>query len=369
MPGNLFNLFDADIQQQAAYQYMAAQQAFDMQNMALREHQHQALSQQDLRQLSRASQRQLRTILIGVNEEQLFWRCPVVSYLVDKIPAASAVIKPNQTTLAYLSQAKAEGYPLRKQCEDLGIPWSARLIDKACVSQDAVMAAVVLKPSPFSQSLPNDVTTNKWAGLVVSLYKKGGSDSALNWLARHYRSIQSTEVLDYLAQCGEVAITTKPDTIFKRNRDWHDQIHRSRSMAEIDAYRQYGEAKPKRDAFHYRGFDFIPLKTAEDFYQEGREQRNCVMSRFPDAVYGRYHYYSMRKDGRRVATVQYDADRIVEIKAACNKAVEPEIANIAQVAWQSEPEQRILPPAKISRPSLGRRAVNLIADSTSWTGR
>lgn len=132
-------------------------------------------------------------------------------------------------------------------------------------------------------------------------------------------------------------------------------------------------ANPDRQPFTFNGYQFVPLKTAEDFYEEGRVPRNCIMSRFSGAVSGRSVYYSMRKDGQRVATVQYEPNgRIAEIKAAYNKPVSAEVHNVATVAWQfsEKPEEAkaVRNDFEIKRGPISR-AISLVADATSWTGR
>lgn len=52
------------------------------------------------------------------------------------------------------------------------------------------------------------------------------------------------------------------------------------------------------------GFEFVPLRSCEDLYLEGAAMRHCVASYSREVMAGTARIFSVRQDGRRVATLE-----------------------------------------------------------------
>lgn len=76
------------------------------------------------------------------------------------------------------------------------------------------------------------------------------------------------------------------------------------------------------------GFEFVPLRSCEELYLEGVAMRHCVASYSTQVMSGRIRIFSVRQDGRRLATLEVgqrrNADltpgswKPVQIKGPCN---------------------------------------------------
>lgn len=73
------------------------------------------------------------------------------------------------------------------------------------------------------------------------------------------------------------------------------------------------------------GFEIVPLRSGADLIEEGTLMRHCVPSYMRDIMAAKSCIYSMRKDGKRVATLELASGpgpaAIKQIKGPCNAAV------------------------------------------------
>jgi len=270
-----------------------------------------------------------RTISIGKNDDEIFWKIPAVAYLVERIPAAKVVIKPTAFTLTYLTEAKAQGLSLRAQCDDLGIPWSARLLTADEASVAAVKIASILPPSVFSQAKEKS-KIGLWAENVLWLAERGAHKSVVEWAAWHMADLQSDD-RDYLLSLSEIAPSTKASTIRERSLRWH------RDQDLRQAVLQYGfklsaRAKIPHDLERcsHSGFDFVAFRTLEDFIEDGRDQKHCIATRFRYAAMGTHVYFSIRSGSSKIATVEYaPTGELLEIKGPTNRMPEARVVHAA----------------------------------------
>lgn len=258
-----------------------------------------------------------RAITIGKAPEVLFWHIPAVAYLVEKIPAARHVIKPDGITATYLAEAKAAGYPLKKQCEDLGIPWTARLLTASESRLSVIKAASFLAPSVFAQTKACET----WGNRLCWLFERGARPAVIEWAARHIMALPD-DARDYLLTLETIASTTKAKTIADRNREWHANVNHERTAAQY-GFRLSDRAKSPHgiEKAEYAGYEFHAMVSFDDFYKDGQEQRHCITSRFGGALAGSRYYFSIRKDGKRLATAEYDlSGNVLELKSFANGA-------------------------------------------------
>lgn len=77
------------------------------------------------------------------------------------------------------------------------------------------------------------------------------------------------------------------------------------------------------------GFEIFKLATPEMIMTEGRRMRHCVSSYIPNVLNGGCSIFSIRREMRRMATVQVVGRSIVQIKGFANKAVDKDIRKVA----------------------------------------
>lgn len=329
--------------------------------------------------------RKVRTISIHREEGDIFFAIPSVAYLVEKIPATKILIKPHAYLVTYLAEAKALGLSLKKQCEDLGIPWTARLLTATECTMDSVKLASVLPPSIFSQAKPKD-GVGLWATRLVGLYEAGASEEVMAWAAWHVLDLVNDD-LDYLKTIHKIAPSTKVATIKERSTEWHRNIWRRERLASIGAHEGSKAKLPEHlssEPIEYCGHVFALLTTPDDFYDEGKEMRHCIATRFAYAQNGQRCYASVSKDGKRLATAEYDSrsGALLEIKAFANASPDSATRAAADLfgsvirgrehlaAPKTEADHQV---SKASTKSLAQRIASAFVprtefDSKGWTG-
>jgi hypothetical protein len=87
---------------------------------------------------------------------------------------------------------------------------------------------------------------------------------------------------------------------------------------------------------HVRGYDFLPLASGPDIAEEAAAMGNCLRNYGDDLAHNWSRLWSMRKDGRRVASLMVGTcggdplPTVVELRAAENKEVSPEVSLAAR---------------------------------------
>jgi hypothetical protein len=87
---------------------------------------------------------------------------------------------------------------------------------------------------------------------------------------------------------------------------------------------------------HLEGYDFVPLSTRQDIAEEAAVMRNCIRSWGRDVVHNHARLWSIRKDGKRIATLAVgpsyvdDLPSITEIKLQDNNKVPKALAVLAR---------------------------------------
>jgi hypothetical protein len=87
---------------------------------------------------------------------------------------------------------------------------------------------------------------------------------------------------------------------------------------------------------HVRGYDFLPLASGSDIAEEAAAMGNCLRNYGDDLAHNWSRLWSMRKDGRRVASLMVGTcagdplPTVVELRAAENKEVSPEVSLAAR---------------------------------------
>lgn len=198
----------------------------------------------------------------------------------------------------------------------------------------------LVDPSTISQSIPESPTRHMhWLGnlrILWTVLQRRAPDEQLNapilrWamlaLSRHGRPpdpMQLYQIADFLI-CNRAQWNARW-TWKRMNREtaaWHEAL----ANAQIDRINDgnYDKVVPYRGfptEVTLSGFEFHALRSLRALIVEGKAMHHCVASYYPDIQSGRSRIYSIRKDGRRVATAEFavlpSLVHAVQIKGVCN---------------------------------------------------
>lgn len=198
----------------------------------------------------------------------------------------------------------------------------------------------LVDPSSISQAIPSEPTKHlHWLGgleaLWATLNRRGVSDpSMLRWamlalsrrnLLEYAHGTDPAQIADFLI-CNRETFNPRWtwERIVRETAQWHealanaqiDQINDGKYDAEVD----YGLFP---DEASVGGYEFHALRSLRALIVEGKAMHHCVASYYRDIQSGRCRIYSVRKDGRRVATAEVSAHptiRIAQLKGVCNAA-------------------------------------------------
>lgn len=168
----------------------------------------------------------------------------------------------------------------------------------------------------------------RWAMFAIARAEKGKrfpkDDVYRDLPARGPHTATAGEIADFLiAEHTRFNPRWTWERMIQETRDWHeaiananlDTVDDGRMDVEID----YGRTFPAE--IEVDGFQFHALRSLRALIIEGRTMHHCVSSYYPDVVAGRCRIYSVRKDGKRIATVEFlafPAARAVQVKGPCN---------------------------------------------------
>jgi len=280
-------------------------------------------------QMHRRKVRDPDSLIKSPSSADLFWRLPAVEYLVDRIPAARLVLKPEPMVAIYLQQAKETGLGLREQCEELGLPWAARLLQGDEITIEAIKVAAILTPSTFAQTK----RAGAWAGIVLHAYALGSCDEAVAWVAMHADEIERDDV-DYIATLDALHRSTAPATVLERSAEWHEQVNADH-FAKKHGRRPDASAHVPESLTEIvlPGYVFKALTDFGAFQAESRAMHHCVWSRFD--LHSARIYYSVvdRETDKRVATAEFArSGSLLECQGFANgKVPGPVLAAAAEV--------------------------------------
>jgi len=194
--------------------------------------------------------------------------------------------------------------------------------------------------STISQSIPDHPNRHMhWLGnlnILWTVLQRRAPDEQLNapilrWamlaLSRQERTTDPTQ----LCQIADFLIGARDqwnarwtwERMIREAADWHE------ALANAQIYRINDGKYDTEVAYRgfptevtLSGFEFHALRSLRALVVEGKAMHHCVASYYRDIRSGRTRIYSIRKDGRRVATAEFAVIpgriRAVQIKGACN---------------------------------------------------
>jgi hypothetical protein len=263
------------------------------------------------------------------------------------------------------------GSALKHAAEALGLPWWLRRLPPQAFTEhltalpgdmDFSTRIANLLPSAPGQS-------GSWLERVQQAYRTCDASFAL-WIARHERlhaSPGSDATLPFLAAWAWHS--SHPETPGGRilRRPWTPSISPRRALEEMTIWRKRIALaislaatghEPWLEGASVNGYDFVPLRTVEEFIAESQAMENCLDG-FADKIdTGNSFVFSIRVEGKPVADVEIGAHpvdmlrpTIIQLRGRRNRLAKAALWK-ATYAWLAS-QAMAQPPSR--RPSLSRR--------------
>jgi hypothetical protein len=300
--------------------------------------------------------------------------------LADSFPGLLFALATGYGDGAGLARAMAKvraGAPLRLIAAELGLPmWLRRLPPGAFLAPLRVLPAEEFFAEHVHGLIPvSTAATGGWLSRVLLANEVCGAEAAL-WIGRQYRgvgpAVTDPALLHILAWIWHTAQPDAPAHTLMR-RTWQPQISARRAAEEVEHWRHrlalaVALGDGVRDTWleegHCRGFDFVALRTAQDFIAEAASMDNCL-DQFAHRLEGRaVRVFSVRKGGRSVANLEIACHEqelgmpsIAQLRAARNRRAGSDVWQ-ATYAWLGSQSLRAADPALLRQHrTLRRRAI------------
>jgi PcfJ-like protein len=254
------------------------------------------------------------------------------------------------------------GAALREAADALRLPWWLRRLPPQAF-------AAPLPAFPLDQEfsfrianlIPRDAAAvPPWLHRVTHAFETVGPDYAL-WIARQPDLSRPPDDL-FIFMAAWAWFSSKPGLPGHRllRRSWTPDMSAKRAREELAAWRQRlrlieclgpGIERAWLADGPAAGFDFVALRTVDDFIAESEALENCL-DQYADQLHtGLTAVFSIRKGARRVACVEiglHDEEvtmpTIVQLRAARNRRAPPEVWQ-ATFSWLGS--QRLEPLAPL----------------------
>jgi hypothetical protein len=247
-----------------------------------------------------------------------------------------------------VAQLCEEGAQLKRVMRAYSLPLALRKLKaKSLAMQDeAVLPALAaISPSTLAQIIPNSITAQRaWLGrCAVWIERKDryghrrGQDVLPEWaivqIAKHKPTAgQVHTVADFYTR-GDVRLNPawEWDRAAAAADDWHDRLSAGDAKAKFGVMaEQIVDHGPHPDLKIVDGFEFVALRTPLAIHAEGLAMRHCVSSYVQDVVNGRCSIVSVRKDERRIATMELTAMGIAQLKGRFNARPDDDVRQAAR---------------------------------------
>jgi len=285
--------------------------------------------------------------------------------LADSFPALLFALVSGYATPGQRERCCAlvgEGATLREAADAIGLAWWMRKLPA-----HAFTAPLPVFPADqdfafrISGLIPHDRRLLPvWLSRVTHALEAAGPAYAL-WIARQH-DLTSPPEEHFMYMAAWAWFSGRPGLAGHRllRRPWHPDMSFKRAGEELAAWRQRlrlieclgpGIESPWLADGAACGFNFVALRTADDFITESQALENCL-DQYADQLHtGLTAVFSIRKGERRVACVEigmHDEETtmptIVQLRAARNRRAPPEVWQ-ATFSWLGS--QRLAPLAPL----------------------
>ena len=108
-------------------------------------------------------------------------------------------------------------------------------------------------------------------------------------------------------------------TAIQASHEWHEAV-----ASHMDDAGDLALPPPWYPPATQGGFDIVPLTTSADLYREGHAMHHCVATYVDQVRQGNCYIFSVRRDGKRIATVSLichgETVSIQQLRGPCNTA-------------------------------------------------
>lgn len=246
----------------------------------------------------------------------------------------------NRSELTEMVQA---GEKLKNISNKANIPFVLRMIAPLATSQinENIIEIADQRPELFYNHLPKSpIHQIRWLhGLRYAVYY---DPDFLGWIAKNINvTIKYQEFLNTIISISDWArnehnfkINCSLQTAIERSELWHREL-------EFKKYEKLNAPFPEPWIAQeiLNGVEFIPLLSGQELFEEGKAMHHCVGTYASFVTNGKSYIYSVRKNGKRVATLElkraqdpYTRDtkyEIGQIRAECNENPDKSIKNIS----------------------------------------
>jgi PcfJ-like protein len=286
--------------------------------------------------------------------------------LADTFPALLFALVSGYATEAERERCCAlvgEGASLREAGETLGLPWWLRRLP----AQAFTAPLPAFPPDPdFAFRIANLVPSDEraahtWLLRIGHALEAAGPEYAL-WIARQ-SDLAGPPEEHFAFMAAWAWFSGRPGLLGHRllRRPWTTEMSLKRAREELAAWRQRlrlieclgpGIERAWLADGPASGFNFVALRTVDDFIAESEALENCL-DQYADQLHtGLTAVFSVRKGTRRVACVEIGLHgeevtmpAIVQLRAARNRRAPPEVW---QAAYSWLGSQRLEPLSPLS---------------------
>ena len=285
----------------------------------------------------------------------LIRRSSALEDLADSFPALLFALATGYGSATARRTARAaveQGRSLREAAAALALPWWLRKLPPQALltpfdrlPHEPALVARLISLVPAQPGV-----TAAWLDRVLVAYHTGMPELAV-WTAQHYRAAgpaaTSETFLRNLAWAWHGAQPGLRGNTLLTER-WTPAVGVRRAASEaalwreriaLDLYLGPGIADSWLADGHANGYDFVALRTADDFIAEARAMDNCL-DRYADRLgSGAVRIFSIRRDGEPVADVEIATHErelgmpaVTQLRAARNRRATMEVWQ-ATYAW------------------------------------
>lgn len=304
---------------------------------------------------------QIPAIIIATLHErglELLRQSPILAVEYSSPASEMQRLETRRTIARDISRRLALLPKLRDLLESLSIPKQLRVLHPAAAERlgyrPALRALCEVNPSTLAQKIPEHEELQKdWVSAVQ--YWCIAFDRAYQPI-RHIDWIVSNVHYGYADRAGQIADMIvggrdiNPRWSFTRAYHEAEQWHRDLAMkSEEETFLlRYGVAfdhridyAPLPNEWRFNDLDFVALRSGKDLFDEGRTMHHCVASYARHIVSGQSRIYSVRRNGKPLATFELGVRsasrgtglrswRPMQLQGQCNNPVSDDVLGAVQ---------------------------------------
>jgi hypothetical protein len=250
------------------------------------------------------------------------------------------------------------GARLRNIAGLMGVPMAFRRVKPSAAHLALAVADAFEDPRRIDAHMPESLREMKLWLRCINLAHSAGPD-LVHWTARHATEFGGSpaevigileDIADWVRACyrasvplhirraiagdlpfpaGEQFVHRQFNegmslfTVTKLSADWHDAVAANMTGPNSEF------PEPWCPGGASGGFDIVPITNGAGLYREGRQMHHCVGTYAGSVHLGRCYFFSVRKDGALVATLELvqreDRAAIGQLRGPCNAKAPKEV--------------------------------------------